>query len=202
MNEIISKIEKQLSKKRRDANERDRNEEIRQAVEAETKRIYTEAKEMFDEQLQRALRRTEKRQPPELEKASPRHKQNIKNERRYSRDNELPVHLNDEMLISEEVDVLMQSDVGDDSNDVQDNESVRDYTDIVDYVPPPDEEEEDDDDDDDEEYELPKSRRQKGNKKPTQISETSYTVLESGDIALTTELVDIGEFPESEGNFG
>lgn len=204
-NEIIIKIEKQLNQKRKDADDRNRKEEIRQALEAETKRVYTEAKEMFDEQLKRALKRVEKRKPEQtaVEKPSPKRRQNIKNELRFSCDNETPIQLTDELILSEEVDALMQSDGGDDSNDMQENENTKDYTEIEDYVPPNDDEmEEDDDYEEEDEYELPKMRGRKSSKDEVQISETNYTVLESGDIALTTELVEVGEFPESEGNSG
>lgn len=156
---------------------------------------------MFDEQLQKALKRTEKRKsvPAEVEKMSPRRRQNIKSERRFSCDNEISVQVNDEMMRVDDDDTLLQSDGADDSNDVHDNENTENYSDMVDYVPT-EEDELDEDDDDDDEYELPKSRRRKNDKKDAQINETSYTVLESGDIALTTELIDIGEFPGSEGN--
>lgn len=155
---------------------------------------------MFDEQLQKALKRTEKRKsiPAEVEKMSPRRRQNIKSERRFSCDNEISIQVNDEMMRvddDDDDDTLLQSDGGDESN-----ENTANYSDMVDYVPTEEDELEEDDDDDDDEYELPKSRRRKNDKKDAEINETSYTVLESGDIALTTELVDIGEFPGSEGN--
>lgn len=193
-NKIIGKIEKQLNQKRKDSDERDRNEEIRKAVEIETKRIYND--------LQRALKRTEKRKAPpvEVEKPPQKRRQIIKTEVRLSCDNETGVQVNEieEVVISEEFDALIQSDDGDDSNELNDNENERDYTDIVDYIPTEEDEQEEDDDEEDE-YELPKTRPRRENKNETRPSETNYTVLESGDIALSTELVDVGEFPESEG---
>lgn len=189
-----------MNQKRKDTNDRERSESIRKAVEAETKRIYNEAKEMFDEQLQRALKRAEKPKPTPAQNPSPKRRQNIKSERRFSYDNEVPVQLGDDMIMGEEVDGLLQSDGGDDSNDAQDDENMRDYTDIVDYVPGEEDEQEEDDDDGDIEYEAPKTRRRKSERKEPQITETSYTVLESGDIALTTELVEVGDYQENEGN--
>lgn len=207
-NKIISKIEKQLQQNRKDIDEQNRSDEIHKAVEAETKRIYTEAKEMFDEQLQKALKRIEKRNavPAELEKSSSKRRQIIKMERRSSCDNDASIQASEEILVAEEFDSLMQSDEGDDSNDVNanenDNENMRDYNDIVDYVPTEEEEAEENEDEGDEEYELPISKRRKSTRKDSQVNETNYTVLDSGDVALTTELVDVGDFPESEGTFG
>lgn len=155
---------------------------------------------MFDEQLQKALKRVEKRNAAS-EKPSSKRRQIIKTEQRSSCDNEASIQASEDISVAEEFDALMQSDDGDDSNDVNENENenLRDYHDIVDYVPTEEDEPEGDEDNEDEEYELPKSRRRKSVRKDSQVNETNYTVLDSGDVALTTELVDVGEFPESEG---
>lgn len=197
---IIRQIEKRLIQKQKATND----EEIRQAIEAETKRIYTEAKESFDEQLQRALKRTEKRIfiPAEMENPSPKRQRHSISERRQSCHSEISNQLDDDMIKCKENDDLLQSHGDDDSNNEYDNESVRDYTDIVEYALTKDDElEEDDGDDNDKnaEFELSESRRRESDEKDVRISESSSTVLEADNITLSTDYADLEEFPGSIG---
>lgn len=198
---IIDTIEMQLANKRQESNERTRDEEIRKAVEAETKRIYTEAKEMFDEQLQRAMNRTEKRKR-ELEAAKPapstRRRKTIKNDRTVSIE-DVNVQI-EEFIITEDGNVPAASEAGDDSNEMQDVETLGEFVDPIDYDPN-EEELEAGDDDKDEDYVEAEAKARAGEQRNVQISEVNYTVLESGDLALESEQVDMLEGPESEGDF-
>lgn len=198
---IIDTIEMQLANKRQESNERTRDEEIRKAVEAETKRIYTEAKEMFDEQLQRAMNRTEKRKR-EVEAAKPapatRRRKTIKNERSVSIE-DVNVQI-EEFIMTEDGNVSAASEAGDDSNEMQDVETLGEFVDPIDYDPN-EEELEAGDDDKDEDYVEAKAKARAGEQRNVQISEVNYTVLESGDLALESEQVDMLEGPENEGDF-